>query len=326
MLTVIGGGIIGLFTAWRIVRKRQCEVVIVDAPSDLPPATLASAAMLAPGAEGHLCAEALYRLGKESLLLYPYMLQELEQETGERVELTSAGTLLVAEGRGEVEWLRSRRDELSQLGEPYERLSGGEAREREPALASTIVEALHIPGDRTLSLPTLLQALRLALSKYQVKFLQERVTGLVEEAQVVIATGAWSAPLQGPQLFPNQGVVVELSHQRAVRHMIRSRHVYICPKGDGTMRIGASADYLGCDLRPRLGSAREIVNRAWEILPGIDQETFLALHVGLRAEGESCLPIVRRAKRVYWAVGFGRSGVLLAPWCGERIANDRDFI
>lgn len=342
-MVILGGGITGLAIAWALSKSR--EVTVVDAPRTRPSSTEASAAMIAPGAEGCTATASLYQIGKESSLLYPGFLDEVSEVSGSRVELTSRGTLLVAEDREGERWLQSRERELTHLSEPYERLLGSEVRCLEPGLLDTIRTALLIPGDRTLSIRSLQNALQQALEKRGVVFIEREVAELrwngrwqldggAASEEVVVAPGAWlgqiavPTTLDCPKLFPNQGVLVELAVEQSGRlhHMVRSRRIYLCPKEDGTLLAGATTDYVGCDLRPALGGIREILLRAWELLPGIDAAYFSKVRVGLRPDGSGEVPTLGKSNMagLYWAVGHGRSGVLLAPWSArqmERIAR-----
>ena len=90
-VAVIGGGAIGLASAWRIA-QRGAQVTVFDETLGRG-ASWAAAGMLAPVTEVHHGEEALLELNLASARLYGDFATELEQSTGVGVGYRRCGTL-----------------------------------------------------------------------------------------------------------------------------------------------------------------------------------------------------------------------------------------
>src|SRR6202050_3544576 len=97
---IIGGGIIGGSIAWRLAQA-GAAVTLVDAGALGGEASWAGAGMLAPG--GEIAVRSRWaEFAMESLALYPAFVEELESETGLRIDYRRCGAVEIA--RTEAEW------------------------------------------------------------------------------------------------------------------------------------------------------------------------------------------------------------------------------
>lgn len=343
-MIILGGGIIGLTVAWQLVSNGTAKVRAVIESEEFPAATEAAAGMLAPISEAFLSNTGLMDIGISSLHLYEKFLKKLQNETQIAPQLSSKGTLLVAEDHDGLEWLRNRFQALQVLGTECQWLSKSKLYEREPFLGSSVIAGVHIPTEREILVPQLCNALRFALRQHHVEIISKTVTKVddtspwtiifsdhisIECERLIIAGGAWLDHLQigkgidKPTVVPNKGqlVIAHPGEELSLKHMIRTRHVYICPKSDGSIRLGASSEFIGQNTSPTIGNIRETLRDTWRVLPALDDAQFVGAHAGLRPSSRISKPVVEKGNKrgLYWAVGHGRSGILLAPWTGKQI-------
>src|SRR6187200_733845 len=151
-VAVIGGGPIGLASAWRAA-QRGLRTVVLDAGE--PGAWHVAAGMLAPVSEAEFGERELLALGMESARRYAAFCAELD-DPGYR----ATGTMVVARDRDEAEALDRLAAFRSGLGLPVERLRPSQARRLEPALAPTVRLALDIESDHSIDPRRLVAALR----------------------------------------------------------------------------------------------------------------------------------------------------------------------
>src|ERR1700751_3580247 len=91
---IVGGGVIGLATAWRAA-QRGLRVALAD-PDPGKGASYAAAGMLTPVAEAAYAERELFDLGSTSLRRYPDFAAELTDVTGLPTGFRQTGTLQVA--------------------------------------------------------------------------------------------------------------------------------------------------------------------------------------------------------------------------------------
>ncbi|MEO0560264.1 MAG: FAD-dependent oxidoreductase, partial [Bacteroidota bacterium] len=95
---VIGGGVIGLATAWRLAQRGHA-VTLLERNRIGRGTSWDAAGMLAPAAELGFEELDLYALGRESLRRWPDFARQLEAATGLSVGYRDDGTLVVADDR-----------------------------------------------------------------------------------------------------------------------------------------------------------------------------------------------------------------------------------
>jgi glycine oxidase len=155
-VAVVGGGPIGLASAWRAA-QRGARVCVLDAGSR--GAWHVAAGMLAPVAEAHFGEDALLDLSLRAVAGFPAFCAELEAASGRDPGLRQSGTLVVARDRDEAEALERLLAFRRRLGLGVERLLRPRARRAEPALAPTVRLALDIAGDHSVDPRRLVAAL-----------------------------------------------------------------------------------------------------------------------------------------------------------------------
>ena len=108
-VAVVGAGVIGLSTAWRLA-QRGMSVAVFDRAGVGAGASLAATGMLAAAAEHEPGDPELLALALESQRMWPAFGRALEAQSGLAIDFREGGTLVVALGRDEVERLRFRHD------------------------------------------------------------------------------------------------------------------------------------------------------------------------------------------------------------------------
>ncbi|MGY1843293.1 glycine oxidase ThiO [Modestobacter sp. SYSU DS0875] len=345
-VVVAGGGLIGLSVAWRAAQRGLSVTVVDDAPG--AGASAAAAGMLAPVTEASYGEEALLRLCVASLQRYPAFVAELQQATGLPVELRTAGTLVVGFDADDVRQLDELHAFQTELGLAAERLTPRETRRREPALTPRVRGGLAVDGDHSVDGRALHAALLAAGTAAGVRLVRDRATELTVAAgratgvvlaggeelaggTVVLALGAHSGSLPGvPPLpvRPVKGQILRLAGAGGllggtVRALVRGRHVYLVPYGEGRLIVGATVEDRGFDARVTAGGVHELLHDAIEVVPEVAEleltETLARWRPGTADNapllGASSLP------GLVLATGHHRNGALLTPVTGDVIAE-----
>jgi glycine oxidase len=345
-VVVAGGGLIGLSVAWRAA-QRGLSVTVVDAAPGTG-ASSAAAGMLAPVTEAAYGEDALLRLSLASLQRYPAFAAELEQASGRAVGLRTTGTLVVGFDEDDMRALDALHAYQRELGLPVERLPPRATRRREPSLTTRVRGGLAVDGDHSVDGRALHAALRGAAEAAGVRVVTQRVAELgvsdgraagllltdgscVGAGSVVLALGAWSAGLPGvPPLpvRPVKGQILRLAGATGllagtVRALVRGRHVYLVPYGDGRLIVGATVEDVGFQATVTARGVHDLLHDALEVVPGVSElelvETLARWRPGTADNapllGPSSLP------GLVLATGHHRNGVLLTPVTGDVVAD-----
>src|SRR5260221_5928 len=108
-VAVVGAGVIGLSTAWRLA-LRGLSVAVFERATAGAGASLAATGMLAAAAEHEPGCHDLLALALESQRQWPQFPAALEAQSGHDIDFREGGTLVVALGRDDVRRLRLRYD------------------------------------------------------------------------------------------------------------------------------------------------------------------------------------------------------------------------
>ena len=335
-IIILGAGVIGLSIGWQLAREGQ-SVIIFERDYAGGVTSKAAAGMLAPYTEASLANSELFRLGEASLALYPQFLKELEHDAGHPLTPQPSGTLSIALNIDDTQWLRWQYDQRKKRDMPVIWLNRDQALQQEPLLSPQITAAMWIPTERQVDNHQLLDVLLRAFlicggtisENEEVTHIAacdncacgiETASGACHPGDVIInATGAWANSLmEGPVVRPIKGQLLNLrmADNLAIRQMIRTPRIYLAPKADGTVRIGATSEDVGFDLRITAGAVHELLQGACEAIPAAAEWTLETCLAGLRPASNDHLPSIGRGKLsgTYQAIGHGRSGFLLAPY------------
>ncbi len=349
---VVGGGIIGLVTAWRAA-QRGLATALVD-PEPGGGAAQVAAGMLAAVTELHYGEQTLLGLNLASARRYPDFAAELTELTGHDLGYRRCGTLAVALDADDRAHLRELHALQRASGLESEWLSGRECRRLEPMLAPGVRGGLRVDGDHQIDPRRLAGALVAACERAGVVFHRawaERLTVERERAagcvlrdgtvlgagQVVLAAGSLSGRLAGvpddvlPPVRPVKGQVLRLTVpkryapflSRTVRAVVRGSQVYLVPRLSGELVIGATTEELGWDTTVTAGGVYELLRDAHELVPGITELPLTETRAGLRPGSPDNAPLLGPTDLdgLLLATGHYRNGVLLTPVTGDAMAH-----
>ncbi|GAA4333481.1 glycine oxidase ThiO [Streptomyces venetus] len=349
---VIGGGIIGLVTAWRAAGRGLTTAVVDPEPGG--GAAQVAAGMLAAVTELHYGEQTLLGLNLASARRYPDFAAELTELTGHDLGYRRCGTLAVALDADDRAHLRELHALQQQSGLDSQWLSGRECRRLEPMLAPGVRGGLRVDGDHQIDPRRLAGALVTACERSGVVFHRalaerltvagDRATGVVTTdgtelgaGQVVLAGGSLSGRLAGvpedvlPPVRPVKGQVVRLTMperhgpflSRTVRAVVRGSHVYLVPRASGELVVGATSEETGWDTTVTAGGVYELLRDAHELVPGITELPLTETRAGLRPGSPDNAPLLGPTglEGLLLATGHYRNGVLLTPVTGDALAH-----
>ncbi len=349
-VAIVGAGIAGLATAWRL-RMRGIGVVVLERESEASLCAVASRAaggMLAPSAEVQFEEMGLYHFAAESLRQWPRFADELERAAGLSVGYHDDGTLLVAVDRDDAEALRRLFRFQQEQGLNVSWLSTGEALDLEPFLSPRIAGAIHSPDDHQVDNRAVVEALIETLAAdeaAELRFGSE--VGSIESGSdspttvladgtriqtrvVVLAAGAWARSVAGIDppipMRPVKGQILGLRMVPpfGLRHVVRTLRGYLVPKASGTLMVGATAEEMGFDDRVTAGAAYRLLENAVEAVPGVEELELEGVWAGFRPAARDHQPMLgfTNLPGVAVAGGLYRHGILLAPIAAEEVAAD----
>jgi glycine oxidase len=348
-VAIVGGGIVGLATAWRLRRDGR-SVAVID-PTPATAATHAAAGMLAPVSEVTYGETALLRLAMESLERYPAFVAAVEAEIGRPVGLRREGTLIVATDAGDRAMLVDLHAFQTSLGLSATMLTSRECRAVEATLAPEVRGGLLVDSDHSVDNRRLAAAL-IDLLDAAGALVRDRVTAVIIDGNratgvdlaagttlaasaVVIAAGPWSPTIDGvpdavrPPVRPVKGEILRLRSTgsiplptHSIRGLVNGHEIYLVPRADGELVVGATVEDMGFDTAVRAGAVRELLRDARAVMPAIDEYELVESFAALRPGSPDNAPIIGRSEidGLLVASGHYRNGILLAPITADLIA------
>lgn len=345
---IIGGGAIGLAIGWRLAQA-GCAVEIFERGEAGKGASWAAAGMLAAGVETEPGEIALHGLCRASQGSWPAFAAELEAASGQSVELLQDGTLMVALNRDDAAQLRYTYDFQRAHGIALDWLTGAQARQREPYLHPNLAAAVFCAGDHQVENRKLVRALRTAFlaaggtlhehtSVSAIEIVGGRATGIVLGEQrvaaeiVVLAAGAWSGEIAGlppaarPPVRPIKGQMLALRMDPVaplLRHVVWTPRVYLVPRADGRLIVGATTEERGFDSNLTAGGIYSLLEGAWRALPSVEELPIDEMWVGFRPGSRDDAPLLGpgAVDGLVYATGHHRNGILLTPVTADTIAR-----
>jgi glycine oxidase len=269
--------------------------------------------------------------------MYPEFVRELEEGSGLKVDLRSEGTLFFA----------PEKDRALSASYPL------------PRPLAELEPEFRVPGDTPVCLYLkercvdprgLLAAAEKAARNRGVEFCLgatieavmvsgDRACGVATKKEtfhapaVVNCVGAWAGQIP-PIAFPTRPVKghmlsVAMPGKNLLHHVVRTPDVYLIPRSDGRLVIGATSEEAGFDKQIVPETIETQRRAAIEVVPALANAPVMETWTGLRPGTPDNLPImgVTSVPGYFVATGHYRDGILLAPVTaraiGQTIAGDR---
>jgi glycine oxidase len=343
-VVVAGGGVIGTAIAWRAAAA-GLDVVLVD-PEAGDAASLVAAGMLAPASEALFGEGALLRLNLLAVRRFGSFAAELEEAAGRQVGLRSEGTLAVAYDPGDYAALARLTAFRRSAGLDAEELDGRACRALEPFLAPDVHGGVLFGGDWSVDNRRYAAALGEAARSAKVRSVRDRVAevrirggqargvrlaggGDIDAARVVVAAGCWSGAIGGlpdavaTVIRPVKGQLLRLRHpagvppvlSHTIRAIVRGTDVYLVPRADGELVVGATQEERGPDQTVTAGAVHDLLHDAMSVLPVTSELILAETCAGLRPGTPDNGPVVGWCgpDGLLLATGHYRNGILMSP-------------
>jgi glycine oxidase len=326
---IVGGGIIGLSLAIEL-RKRGASVLVVERGEPGREASHAAGGMLVDC--GSETPDALQALATASARMYPEFAHQLQIESGINVDLREYGTISFPSPT-----------EAETATTHGSALLPAELAKLEPSLTGCKRPAIYLE-EHSVDPRALTGAAAKTAKNRGVDFSSgDAVTGVnlsddhvsgvttIKTAfltsKVVNCAGAWSGQI-GPHAFPTRPVKGQMlclaMHPRdLLKHVVRSPELYLIPRSDGRLLVGATVEEAGFDKRIDAPTIKRLHRAALALIPKLADARILEDWAGLRPGTPDALPILGAAATpgYYVATGHFRDGILLAPITAQVMAD-----
>jgi glycine oxidase len=322
----VGGGVIGLASAWRAA-QRGARGLVVERAEPPAGATNVAAGMLAPVGELTFGQRELLELALASGAAWPGFAAEVEAAGGGATGFRQCGALHVALDRDEAGELHRQHDLQRELGLEAEWLTPTDCRELEPGLVPNFVGGVLAASEASVDPRALAVVLTAALREAggELRTGTEVVDGLwdgdrlvgvrtaestpaqpvdlgspvgdqglqvdVHADAVVLCNGSWSGTTAWlpdaarPPVRPVKGETVELRPREGegapASRIVCSERVYLVPRPDGRLIVGATQEERGFDTVVTAGGVHELLREAYRALPQIAELELVESIAGL---------------------------------------------
>jgi glycine oxidase len=345
-VVILGGGVIGCSIAYYL-SKADVQVSVLEREEIAAEASSAAAGLLAP-----LEVVTGPKVGADLFLaswsITAALIAEIEAVSGVQVEYQRTGALHLVTNADEQSALHRYAKVWQAQGSDVTWLTGDQVRQYEPLLNPALDAALYIPHATSIRPRLMTRAYAEAARKLGAHIYEHtEVTGLQQHAgkvigvqtgqgetiacqRVVIATGAWSAQIGSwlgltIPVVPARGQILSLRQPATpLQHTIFGNGVYLVPKVDSTIYVGATIERVGFNKSNTAGGLAWLLSGAIQLIPELEHATLANIWSGLRPLSSDSYPILGKApgwENVILATGHGTGGFELSAITGKTIAE-----
>lgn len=333
---VVGGGLIGMLTAWELVNAGW-RVVLLEKGRVARESSWAGGGILSPLYPWRY-PDPVTELARWSQASYPELVRELREESGVDPEWIQSGMLMLDTSDRDTagEW-------ASRFGYLLDVLTGNDLRLCEPVLTATAERALWMENVAQVRNPRLAQALMKSLVQRGV-IIRERseVSALLHRGGrilgvqlageelgadvVVIASGAWSSGLLSDldeqtatrcEIRPVRGQMLLFKGPLGLisRIILDHRH-YVIPRRDGRVLVGSTMEEAGFDKTTTTEARIELMEAAYRLIPVLADVPLEHHWAGLRPGSPTGVPYIGEHPGIaglFINSGHFRNGVVMGP-------------
>lgn len=332
-VVIVGGGVIGLLTAFNLASAGQ-RVVLLERSNVGQESSWAGGGIVSPLYPWRY-SPAVTALAHWSQDFYPQLAEQLFASTGVDPEVHTTGLYwLDLDDEGEaLAWARQEQRPLSAVD-----ISA--AHDAVPVLGSGFSRAIYMADVANVRNPRLVKSLKAALSALPAVTIHEQceVSGFIRDAgrvlgvrtsqgeihgdQVVLAAGAWSGELlQSLGLaLPVEPVKGQMILYKCASDflpcMVLAKGRYAIPRRDGHILIGSTLEHEGFDKTPTASALESLKASAVELIPALAGAEVVGHWAGLRPGSPEGIPYIGPVPGLagLWLnCGHYRNGLVLAP-------------
>jgi glycine oxidase len=333
---ILGGGIIGLTTAYYLSRA-GATVALADKGEFGQESSWAGAGIIAPAPSLAQATHPFDQLAAHSAKLHPQLAEQLRETTGvDNGYIARGGWELFDET--ETPPLPLWRQQEIAFEQADERLLA----EREPALRPGSQRAFFFPAMAQLRNPRHVKALIAWCGVAGIRLLPgcpilgfdnkggrilavHTAQGSLSAGRFLIAAGAWSEGLLQevgwqPGIRPIRGQIALLnSFPPLLSRVVEAGKRYLVPRSDGRVLVGSTEEDAGFTKQTTAEAIAGLLQFAIGLVPGLARAPVERCWAGLRPGSPDGLPylgFVPGFENLFVATGHYRSGIQLSPATG----------
>ncbi|NOZ37987.1 MAG: glycine oxidase ThiO [Gammaproteobacteria bacterium] len=337
---VIGGGLIGMLSAWEL-RRAGLSVTIIEQGQCGMAASWAGGGILSLYPWRY--ADAVTALARWSQTHYPAFIQQLHEQSGIDPQWQKNGLLILDTEEAAVaeNWAQS-------WGYRLEQADAAQAHFLEPALGVVSDDtALWLPEVAHVRNPRLLKALKQSLVNQGVEIreysevktlaqIRGQVQGVVLEhetisaANVLVAGGAWSGKLLAATgldlpIRPVRGqMILYRGEPGLVSRIVLSQDRYVIARRDGRVLVGSTLEETGFDRSTTESARKALAAEALRLIPALANLDIEHHWAGLRPGSPEGIPYIGAHPEIaglYVNSGHFRNGVVLGLASSRLLAD-----
>jgi glycine oxidase len=339
-IIIVGGGAIGMLTAYEFVRE-GLQVTLIERGDTGRESSWAGGGIVSPLFPWRYL-DSVTRLASWSQQAYPQLSLEIAQQSGIDPEYTECGLIMTAPDEIEQAqtWANTHQRRL-------EIIDAATFRELEPRAAYPTDQALWMPNVGQVRNPRMVRALHALLQKRGVAIRSgEPVESLIQSAgqctgvrtangdshadAVVICAGAWSRELLAglpspPAIEPVRGqMLLFRAEPGTISRMVLETNRYVIPRRDGRTLFGSTIEHTGYQKQTTAEAREELYSIATERFPILKAFPIEAHWAGLRPSSPAGVPYISAHPDVaglFINAGHFRNGIVLGPASARLLAD-----
>ncbi len=337
---VVGGGLIGLLSAYLITRQGK-SVLLLEQQQLGRESSWAGGGILSPLYPWRY-PDGVSELVNWSRQNWQELLADLKQQSDIDPQSLPCGMLILDQEEQSQALAWAERFDVA-----MEVIDAGKLRELEPELTHEARQALWMPDVGQVRNPRLLQAVHQAALNNGLTVMKQQpvdqllleqgaICGVQSQGQsffapkVVVAAGAWSAKLleqvgYSLPVEPVRGQMIQFQTEPGlIKRITLSEGRYIIPRKDGRVLAGSTLEYTGFTKQTTQQARDELAAAAYKIAPKLAEYEVVEHWAGLRPGSPDGVPMIGELENtpgLYLNCGHFRNGVAMS-WASCRLLSD----